>query len=166
MVAQTRLQSIRKRSRPSDEIVVSHGKVKRKVYEERQFPVLSKEEYDAKYEKTRLMLRKIREEEEEMKNSRKIIVLEEIISKEIDTKSRKKIQKIVSYIEENYLCNIFRNMDIYYKAKEQNNKKRLETMSRQYNVDLGKLHNIDGNFSKTKDKELDKVLDRLSKLYL
>lgn len=121
-------------------------------------------------DKTKEVAEKVREvyrQEDSRKKSRKIIVLDEIpdlftkvtsIKRSIKNYSR--FQKIVDYIEENYLMEVFNgDMEIYDSCI--GSVKDLERLSHQYKINFGMLHGINGNFSETEDIELDQVIKRL-----
>lgn len=121
----------------------------------------------------RLRLKKIAKEEEEQRQSRSIVFLEEppILKNTIIDFSKRtvspKIKKIVTHIEENFLCEIFKdNMDLYKEAASSTLKKnkKLEKLSKKYKVNLGELLGIRGDYHETENKDLDSIIKRLVRL--
>lgn len=118
-------------------------------------------------------LKVINKEEEDYKNSKKIVFLEEppVCGVFWDLYPKKKdsvkIKRVITHIEENFLVNIFKDkMNLYKKASESTLRKNkaLERMSKKYKIDLGALHGVQGEYYTTENEELDAVIKRLSSL--
>lgn len=125
-------------------------------------------------ERTRVVAEKVKKvyvEEEIRKKSKKIVMLDEIpdltfrpvVIRRNPNKSLSKYQKIIDYVEENYLMEIF-NQDMQLYDSSLLSTKELQKLSYEYNVDFGMLHGIKGKFSKTIDPDLDEIIKRLDNL--
>lgn len=125
-------------------------------------------------ESLKIRLKKIAQEELEYKLSKRIVFLEEppvcsnvswvFCRRKRDTP---KLKKIVEYIEENFLCEIFKDkIGIYREAAKSIAKKnkKLEKLSDKYKVNLGEFLGIQGDFHETENQELDVMIKRLVSL--